>query len=47
MKMLLLAFSLCAVLAAGCARQETAAPPSSPPEMTLLIGLTPEHNIFK
>lgn len=47
MKKSLLAFSLCAVLVIGCGKQETPAPPSPPPEKTLLIGLTPEHNIFK
>jgi phosphonate transport system substrate-binding protein len=47
LKTSLLAFSLCALLAIGCAKQETPAPPSSPPEKTLLIGLTPEHNIFR
>lgn len=47
MKKSLLAFSLCAVLFIGCAMQETPAPPQPPPEKTLLIGVTPEHNIFK
>jgi phosphonate transport system substrate-binding protein len=47
MKKSLLAFSLIALLAIGCVQQETSAPRSPPPEKTLLIGLTPEHNIFK
>jgi phosphonate transport system substrate-binding protein len=47
MKKSLLAFSLFALLAIGCVKQETSAPRQPPPEKTLLIGLTPEHNIFK
>jgi phosphonate transport system substrate-binding protein len=47
MKKSLLAFSLIAILAIGCVQQETSAPRQPPPEKTLLIGLTPEHNIFK
>jgi phosphonate transport system substrate-binding protein len=47
MKKSLLAFSLIALLAIGCVQQETSAPRQPPPEKTLLIGLTPEHNIFK
>jgi len=47
MKKSLLAFSLCALLVVGCGVQETPAPRHPPPEKTLLIGLTPEHNIFK
>lgn len=47
MKKSLLAFFLCAVLIIGCVKQETSAPRQPPPEKTLLIGLTPEHNIFK
>ena len=47
LKKSLLAFSLCTLLVTGCARQETSAPPQRTPEKTLLIGLTPEHNIFK
>jgi phosphonate transport system substrate-binding protein len=47
MKKSLLAFSLCAALAIGCVKQETPAPRRPPPEKTLLIGLTPEHNIFR
>lgn len=47
MKKSWLAFSLCAALLVGCGKQETPAPRNPPPEKTLLIGLTPEHNIFK
>lgn len=47
MRKSLLAFSLIALLAIGCVQQETSAPRQPPPEKTLLIGLTPEHNIFK
>jgi phosphonate transport system substrate-binding protein len=47
MKKSLLAFSLCAVLVTGCGKPETPAPRRPPPEKTLLIGLTPEHNIFR
>src|SRR5512141_809800 len=47
MKKSLLAFSLCALFMIGCGMQETPAPRQPPPEKTLLIGLTPEHNIFK
>jgi phosphonate transport system substrate-binding protein len=47
MRKSLLAFSLCTVLAVGCGRQESPAPRQPPPEKTLLIGVTPEHNIFK
>ena len=47
MKKSLLAFSLCALLAIGCGKPETPAPRQHTPEKTLLIGLTPEHNIFK
>lgn len=47
MKKSLLALSLCAALAIGCGKPETPAPRHPPPEKTLLIGLTPEHNIFK
>lgn len=42
-----IAISLCALLVIGCGKPETPAPRPSPPEKTLLIGLTPEHNIFK
>jgi len=47
MKKSLLAFFLCAVLVIGCVKQETPPPRHPAPEKTLLIGLTPEHNIFK
>jgi phosphonate transport system substrate-binding protein len=47
MKKSLLAVSLCAALAIGCGKPETPAPRHPPPEKTLLIGLTPEHQIFK
>ena len=47
MRKSLLAFSLIALLAIGCIQQETPAPRQPLPEKTLLIGLTPEHNIFK
>ncbi|MDO8738231.1 phosphate/phosphite/phosphonate ABC transporter substrate-binding protein, partial [Candidatus Deferrimicrobium sp.] len=47
MKRSLLALSLCALLVLGCGKPETSAPRQPPPEKTLLIGLTPEHNIFK
>lgn len=47
MRKSLLAFSLIALLAIGCVQHETSAPRQPPPEKTLLIGLTPEHNIFK
>jgi len=47
MRKSLLAFSLSAALVVGCIQQETPAPRQPLPEKTLLIGLTPEHNIFK
>jgi len=47
MKKLLLAFSFCVVLVIGCDKLETPAPLQPPPEKALLIGLLPEHNIFK
>jgi phosphonate transport system substrate-binding protein len=47
MKKSLLSLSLFALLAIGCVKPETPAPRHPPPEKTLLIGLTPEHNIFK
>jgi len=42
-----LAIAFCALLVIGCGKPETPAQPSFPPEKTLQIGLTPEHNIFK
>jgi phosphonate transport system substrate-binding protein len=47
MRKSLLAAFLCALLAIGCGKQETPAPRQPAPEKTLLIGVTPEHNIFK
>jgi phosphonate transport system substrate-binding protein len=47
MRKSLLAAFLCALLVTGCGKQETPAPRQAAPEKTLLIGLTPEHNIFK
>lgn len=47
MKKSLLASFFCAVLVIGCGKLETPAPRQPPPEKSLLIGLTPEHNIFK
>lgn len=47
MKKSLLAFSLSVVLVIGCVKPETPAPPKPSSEKTLLIGLHPEHNIFK
>jgi phosphonate transport system substrate-binding protein len=47
MKKSSLAFIFCALLAIGCVKPETSAPRQPTPEKTLLIGLTPEHNIFK
>ncbi len=47
MKKSLLAAFLCALLVAGCGKQETGFPRHPPPEKTLQIGLTPEHNIFR
>jgi len=47
MKKSLLASFFCAVLLIGCGTPETPAPRHPPPEKTLLIGLTPEHNIFR
>ncbi len=47
LKKSLLAFSLCTLLVTGCGKPESPAPRQPTPEKTLLIGLTPEHNIFK
>jgi len=47
LKKSLLAFSLCTLLVTGCGKPESPAPRQRTPEKTLLIGLTPEHNIFK
>ena len=47
LKKSLLAFSLCTLLVTGCGKPESPAPRHHTPEKTLLIGLTPEHNIFK
>jgi len=47
MKKTSLLFSLCILFMIGCGEPETPAPRQPSPEKTLLIGLTPEHNIFK
>ena len=47
MKKWWLAFFLCVVLLVGCGQMETPTSRQPPPEKTLLIGLIPEHNIFK
>ena len=47
MKKSLLASFLCALFMVGCGKAETPVPRPPSPEKTLLIGLTPEHNIFK
>jgi phosphonate transport system substrate-binding protein len=47
MRKSLLPFFLCALFMIGCGKPETTDPRQPAPEKTLLIGLTPEHNIFK
>lgn len=47
MKTLLIAVCLCAAVTPGCGKEKTPVPRHPPPNITLLIGLTPEHNLFK